>query len=82
MKSIYHGTAEALPLANAKLRGKKTCVLSCQCCSAALLMNIKDAERDKEADRDIQEFINNQHRLDPDIEDALSDNLWELYARE
>ena len=25
-------------------------------------MNIKDAERDKEADRDIQEFINNKVR--------------------
>lgn len=75
MKSIYHGTAGA----NAKLRGKKTCVLSCQCC---VLMNIKDAERDKEADRDIQEFINNQHRLDPDIEKALADNLWELYVRD
>ena len=54
MKSIYHGTAGA----NAKLRGKKTCVLSCQCC---VLMNIKESERDKEADRDIQEFINKFH---------------------
>ena len=50
--------------------------------AVALLMNIKESERDKEADRDIQEFINNQHRLDPDMENALSDNLWELYVRD
>ena len=53
MKSIYHGTAEALPLANAKLRGKKTYVLSCQCC---VLMNIKDAERIKEANKEIKQY--------------------------
>jgi hypothetical protein len=52
MKSIYHGTAGA----NAKLRGKKTCVLSCQCCSAALLMNIKDAERIKKANKEIKQY--------------------------
>ena len=49
MKSIYHGTAGA----NAKLRGKKTCVLSCQCC---VLMNIKDAERIKEANKEIKQY--------------------------
>ena len=49
MKSIYHGTAGA----NAKLRGKKTCVLSCQCC---VLMNIKDAERIKEANKEIRDL--------------------------
>lgn len=75
MKSIHHGKAGA----NAKLNGKKTCTLSCGCCS---LQNFTESERIKEADKEILEFISVQARLEPEMEQVLQDNLWDLYARD
>lgn len=75
MKSIHHGKAGA----NAKLKGKKTCTLSCGCCS---LQNFTESERIKEADKEILEFISGQASLDPEMEQVLQDNLWDLYARD
>lgn len=49
MKSIHHGTAGA----NNKLRGKKSCGLSCGCC---VMYNWKWDERLKEANEEIENF--------------------------
>jgi hypothetical protein len=51
MKSIHHGTAAA----NSKLRGKRSKLLTCKCCS---LYNFKHDERVKEAKNLIKEFKN------------------------
>ena len=53
MKSIYHGTVGA----NAKLKGKKTALLTCGCC---MLFNPKHDERVKEAKKEIKEFQNDK----------------------
>ena len=49
MKSIYHGNSAA----NCKLRGKKTLLLYCRCCS---LINIRDDVREKEKNKEISDF--------------------------
>ena len=51
MKSIHHGKAGA----NAKLRGRKTAMLTCRCC---MLQNFKHDERVKEAKTEIRRYQN------------------------
>lgn len=51
MKSIHHGKAGA----NAKLRGKRTAMLTCRCC---VLQNFKHGERVKEAKVEIRRYQN------------------------
>ena len=62
-----------------KLRGKKTKNLSCGCCT---ITNFKEDCINKELDTWAKEFKNSQLSLDPDIESALTDNLWELYENQ
>ena len=49
MKSIHHGKAGA----NAKLKGRKTALLSCRCC---MLINFRYDERVKQAKNDIRRY--------------------------